>query len=563
MGNLLEVDDLQIELITAHGRHPRRRRRHLHHRRRRDRHASSASPAPASPPPRWACCGCCPTTSPCCPDRVQFKDCDVVGEPEGTLGDPRPHVALIPQDPMTALSPVHTIGRQLRDAVRHSGVRGKIRRDRACSRAARAGAHPGPAEQLVEVPAPALRRHAAAGPDRDRAGRRARLIVADEPTSALDVTVQASILDLLLELQERTGIGMLLITHDLGVARLVSDRIHVMKRRPLRRVRRRRGHWSTARRASTPRSCSPPSRVLGPWSAGARRRQESRHEPAPLLSVEDLVVEYPIAAGRRSAPSTSVSFSRGPRRTAGHRRRVRLRQVHDRQGPRAAAHPDLRAASSSTAPTSRTVGAGAAPAPPASRWSSRIPYGSLDPHLTAVEIVAEPLRLRGVRDKRERAQRAAELIDRVGLPDHRPAPPPRRVLRRAAPAHRHRPGPGQRTRAPGLRRGDQRPGRLRAGSGARPAARDAARHRTDLRVHLAQPRRGARDQRDRRRDVARARSSNRGPTADVLAHPREPYTRALRPPRSTRPRWSASSRATSCTSSGRPCQPAVARGAAS
>jgi peptide/nickel transport system ATP-binding protein len=55
------------------------------------------------------------------------------------------------------------------------------------------------------------------------------LIVADEPTSALDVTVQASILDLLLELQERTGVGMLLITHDLGVARLMSDRIYVMK----------------------------------------------------------------------------------------------------------------------------------------------------------------------------------------------------------------------------------------------------------------------------------------------------------------------------------------------
>ncbi|MDS2712331.1 ATP-binding cassette domain-containing protein, partial [Streptococcus pneumoniae] len=56
-----------------------------------------------------------------------------------------------------------------------------------------------------------------------------QLLVADEPTSALDVTVQAGILDLLLELQEQRGIGILMITHDLGVARLISDRIHVMK----------------------------------------------------------------------------------------------------------------------------------------------------------------------------------------------------------------------------------------------------------------------------------------------------------------------------------------------
>src|SRR3546814_476837 len=139
------------------------------------------------------------------------------------------HISLIPHDPRTALSPVHTISSQLREAVRHSGVTAKKQQIERAVQLLEQVRIPYPDQQLDKYPhqlsggmlqrvliAGAL----AAGPE---------LIVADEPTSALDVTVQAGILDLLLELQERTGIGMLVITHDLGVARLVSDRIYVMK----------------------------------------------------------------------------------------------------------------------------------------------------------------------------------------------------------------------------------------------------------------------------------------------------------------------------------------------
>ena len=137
-------------------------------------------------------------------------------------------VSLIPQDPMTALSPVHTIGQQMREAVELAGYDRAAAEQRSLELLEAVHIRQ-PADQLRKDP------HPPSGGMLQRvliaialAGHPV-LLVADEPTSALDVTVQAGILDLLMELQERTGVGILMITHDLGVARLVSDRIHVMK----------------------------------------------------------------------------------------------------------------------------------------------------------------------------------------------------------------------------------------------------------------------------------------------------------------------------------------------
>ena len=161
--------------------------------------------------------------------RARFKGTDILGDHKALAKVRGRHIALVPQDPMTALSPVHTIGSQLREAVQHSGVKGKAEQTRRCIELLQQVRIPHPETQLAKYP------HQLSGGMLQRvliAGALAaspELIVADEPPSALDVTVQASILDLLLELQESTGIGILLITHDLGVARLMSDRILVIK----------------------------------------------------------------------------------------------------------------------------------------------------------------------------------------------------------------------------------------------------------------------------------------------------------------------------------------------
>ena len=163
---------------------------------------------------------------------VLIDGVDVTADPKAIDKVRGKTLALIPQDPMTALSPVHSIGRQLFEAIRIAGAASAKDKDAVQARAIRLleQVHiPTPEKQLKKYP------HQLSGGMLQRVliaialASEPQLLVADEPTSALDVTVQGGILDLLLELQEQRGIGILMITHDLGVARLISDRIHVMK----------------------------------------------------------------------------------------------------------------------------------------------------------------------------------------------------------------------------------------------------------------------------------------------------------------------------------------------
>ena len=220
-------------------------------------------------------------------------------------------IAMVFQEPMTALNPVFTIGDQVAEVARvHAGASRRVAWDRAVEML-----------NLVGIPDP--RERAKSYPHQLSGGMRQRvliamalvmnpsLLIADEPTTALDVTIQAQILELLAGLQQRLGLAVLLITHDLGVVAEVTSRVLVMyggqivERAPVRELFRNPRHPYTRglleamprlgrqreRLTVIPGTVPPPTR----WPSGCRFRD--RCAWAWPRCADEHPPEYPVSEG--------------------------------------------------------------------------------------------------------------------------------------------------------------------------------------------------------------------------------------------------------------------------
>ncbi|OZF05199.1 ABC transporter ATP-binding protein [Rhodococcus sp. 15-2388-1-1a] len=245
---------------------------------------------------------------------IKLGEKELVGLPEKQLAPIRgKNVAVIFQEPMTALNPVYSIGWQITEAIRaHTSLSKKEAKARAVELL-----------KLVEMPDPETRvnyyPHQLSGGQRQRAmiaqalSSDPALLIADEPTTALDVTVQAEILDLMRDLRNRIDASIVLITHDMGVVADMADRIAVMKDGVIvetdaaQKIFKDASHPYTQQLlASVPHLGSSMESV-----AAGTIAQPSAVEDTRALSIVDGVIDYPGRTVFRAVDGVSLDIEMG------------------------------------------------------------------------------------------------------------------------------------------------------------------------------------------------------------------------------------------------------------
>ncbi len=321
-------------------------------------------------------------------------------------------LAMIFQEPMTSLNPLHTVERQISETLwLHKGLRAMAARERMIELLNLVGID-NPANRLGSYP------HQLSGGQRQRVmiamalANEPDLLIADEPTTAVDVTIQAQILELLKRLQERLGMAMLLITHDLNVVRKVADRICVMTEGEIvehgdnRQIFRHPQH--------------PYTRRLLAAEPGKRPERDGEEKPV-LMRAVNLKVWFPVKKGLlrrtvdhiRAVDGISLAFRAG--RTVGvvgesgsgkTTLGLALLRLISAEGEVNYNGRDLMALDyKATRPLRREM-----------QVVFQDPFSSLSPRLTIAQIIEEGLLVHGIGDnKQSRRQLVGEALQEVDL----------------------------------------------------------------------------------------------------------------------------------------------------
>ncbi len=342
-------------------------------------------------------------------------------------------IGMIFQEPMTALSPVHSIGAQvMRTLMLHTDLRKRALADRAAELLDLVGL-PNPRQTLRDYP------HQLSGGMRQRAmiamalSCDPALLLADEPTTALDVTTEAQILDLIRDLQDRLGMGVLFITHNFGVVAELADRVTVMYRGELVETGSVDQIFYEPAAPYTRKLLSLIPRL--PEYAMADNRETTVAQPKvqavenaaePVVEVEDLHLHFPLSHDWRGRPKTvlkavdGVSFVIRKGETFGlvgesgsgksTVARSILRAYAPTQGsvkfrdPEGEVHQMVGMAKDRLRTMRKHM-----------QMVFQDPYSSLNARMTVEQIVGEPMVNQGETDRRKIVERAAHLLEQVGL----------------------------------------------------------------------------------------------------------------------------------------------------
>jgi microcin C transport system ATP-binding protein len=354
--------------------------------------------------------------------RMMFAGEDLLQKTEQQMRGIRgADIAMVFQEPMTALNPLYTVGKQIAESLRlHEGLANGAARQRGIELLRRTGI-PEPERRIDSFP------HQLSGGQRQRAmiamalACRPRLLLADEPTTALDVTVRQQIVDLLIELQEQEaadrGMAVLLITHDLNLVRRFAQRVAVMEKGVLVETNTTEALFSNPQHPYTQRLLdSEPRREVDAVEADA----------PPILEVKGLAVEYRTSAkGWRSLFGSStfravheadLSLRRGETvgivGESGSGKSTLAATVLGLQG---AAAGEIRI--DGTPLNALRTARGRRDLYSRMQVVFQDPFGSLSPRMTVEQIVGEGLAVHlPEMDAPARRARIASLLDEVGLP---------------------------------------------------------------------------------------------------------------------------------------------------